>query len=56
MAAKRIAVVAGGFPRDRLIVVEAGGVAGTIAGLAGALSRARALDFDVMFGPICRLL
>ncbi len=43
-----IAVVAGGFPRDRVIVVKAGGVAGTIAGLVTALSRVRGLEFEVV--------
>jgi ADP-heptose:LPS heptosyltransferase len=43
-----IAEVAAGFPRDRILAVRSDGAFGTMASLAGALRRARGLQFDVV--------
>ena len=42
-----IAEVAGGFPRDRIVAVDARGLVGTITGLLGAIRRLRRERFDV---------
>lgn len=43
-----IAEVAGGFPRERIVVVKAGGALGTLWGILRAVLRLRRLRFDVV--------